>query len=536
MPRVADDRAVPDPPDMLADLTDVERAVIDCARRGETYECARDTGDPAASGQADGPQNAVRGALLRELLLGWHGELHPRGVQLVNARITEELNIMFATATAGLNLDCCEFDWPVRLRHARMPWLFWTGCGGPCVDADDLHVDGNLFLRNSVWLRGIGGYAPVQLRGAHIGGTLDLAGTRLVSETGTALDADGLRVDGSAHFTAGFTADGHSERGTVNLRDAVVGGRLTFAGARLTNDAGPALHLGDARIGDSLMLRDGFSAVGRGQLATLRLYNTRVHGDFALVPSELTNEDGPLVSLFHAHCSSAGLSVEAICPVGRKHTGGRPCPDADRIVNLTGFTCDDLLGTDWRHWLHLVRHHSPQYQQQPYQHLAAICTAAGHDEHARRVLVTQQHHRCAQDRNRLSGGVRRVWGAMTGWHGYRVFNTVVALAVVLIVAGGLGILAGHITTTHGFAAQRLHHDQDAIAAEPSQCSLVELFGLGIDRGLPLGSTGMRTRCDLDTATRSGQVFTVLLWPLQGLAWVCVTWMAAGCVARIRKIR
>jgi hypothetical protein len=47
--------------------------------------------------------------------------------------------------------------------------------------------------------------------------------------------------------------------------------------------------------------------------------------------------------------------------------------------------------------------------------------------------------------------------------------------------------------------------------------MVELFGLGIDRGLPLGSAGVRARCDLDTATRSGQVFAVIIWLLQGVA-------------------
>jgi hypothetical protein len=35
----------------------------------------------------------------------------------------------------------------------------------------------------------------------------------------------------------------------------------------------------------------------------------------------------------------------------------------------------------------------------------------------------------------------------------------------------------------------------------------ELVGLGIDGGLPLGVTGLRTRCDLDTTTRRGQAFT-----------------------------
>ncbi|GHG30068.1 MULTISPECIES: hypothetical protein [Amycolatopsis] len=63
---------------------------------------------------------------------------------------------------------------------------------------------------------------------------------------------------------------------------------------------------------------------------------------------------------------------------------------------------------------------------------------------------------------------------------------------------------------------------------------MELAGLGVDHGLPLGATGLRTRCDLDTATGWGQTFTVILWALQGLLWSLATLAIAAYTGLVRK--
>ena len=39
---------------------------------------------------------------------------------------------------------------------------------------------------------------------------------------------------------------------------------------------------------------------------------------------------------------------------------------------------------------------------------------------------------------------------------------------------------------------------------------------GYGYGLPLGATGLRARCDLDTTTHWGQTLTYPLWALQAL--------------------
>lgn len=42
-----------------------------------------------------------------------------------------------------------------------------------------------------------------------------------------------------------------------------------------------------------------------------------------------------------------------------------------------------------------------------------------------------------------------------------------------------------------------------------------------------GPTGLRTRCDLDTVTAAGQVFTVLSWVVQAVVWGLATFALAG---------
>src|SRR3712207_2006622 len=62
------------------------------------------------------------------------------------------------------------------------------------------------------------------------------------NDAGPALHAERLTVDGGLFFTGGFTATGHGRDGTVRLLGAHISGQLRCTGAVLTNDTGPALH------------------------------------------------------------------------------------------------------------------------------------------------------------------------------------------------------------------------------------------------------------------------------------------------------
>ena len=47
-------------------------------------------------------------------------------------------------------------------------------------------------------------------------------------------------------------------------------------------------------------------------------------------------------------------------------------------------------------------------------------------------------------------------------------------------------------------------------------------------------TGMRTRCDLDTASKKGQAFTAAIWLVQLAVWGLATLALAGYTNLVRK--
>jgi hypothetical protein len=190
-----------------------------------------------------------------------------------------------------------------------------------------------------------------------------------------------------------------------------------------------------------------------------------------------------------------------------------------------GFSADN--------WLKLLREATPGYAPQPYQQLAAVHREAGHDGQARRILIAQQQdlHRRGDIGGRFAKVVHSLWGVVGGY-GYRAGRIAVALVIALVLAGATGWWAGH--TVVGPGAHAAQHT--ASAARPgTPCSSLEQIGLGIDRGLPVGTTGVRTYCDLNTAATVGELFTMAIWLLQAAMWALATLAIAGYTGLIRRI-
>jgi hypothetical protein len=511
---------------MLTDLTPVELKLIDAARRGEVLECSdldhdqlRVTKDPAL---------LVRGEVVRELLLGRHGELDPRGILVQGARIIGEIDLRYVTATQGLGLNQCVFDNPARLSSAHLPRLALTKTYLPGVEADGMLVDGNVNLNDAV-VSGEDTIGVVALQDAHINGGLFMRGAQLTNGTGPALDASRLKVDGSVDLTNGFTAVGTGDRGAVCLIGAQFGGQIGFSRAQLTNNTGPALNAAMLKIDGDVFL-NGFTAIGAGEHGVVRFLSAHIGDQLNLTGAKLISPGRALLDLRNARLRLAFLPPDLFCP--QRRTTSRTCPNARQQFTVDGFVYTEIYGihSEWRQWLHLLRCHTPSYTPMPYQQLAAIRTAAGHDRDARRILIVQQQdHRARGD---IGGPLRRaahmLWGALAGY-GYRTGRTALALLIVLLLAGGMGWWAGHTETAPGRHAAE--HPNKFTA-----CSPVELIGLGIDRGLPLASTGIRARCDLDTSSNAGQWFTVAIWLLQAAVWALATLALAGYTGLVRKIR
>ncbi|UOZ09383.1 hypothetical protein [Amycolatopsis sp. WQ 127309] len=573
------------PSPVLTDLTPLEQQVVNTARRGEVARPAI-TMTVAELAVTDNPELRIRADLIRELLRGLHGDLDPRGIQIAGMRVVGKLDLEHLTALTGLDLHRCALPEGIVCRGADLRYLYLnhsllayleadglrlvgglfmrdatitstkkagaiclnaahiggqlslsqaaiTSTAGPALNADGLHTNGHL-LMTGVTLTGAGELGAIRLLAARIGGQLGLDQAAITNTTGPALHGDGLRADGGL-FMRDATITGTGERGAVRLVGASLGGQFGLDRTAITNTTGPALLADGLRTDDSLFMNDA-TITGTGGDGAIRLVGAHIGRQAELRVARLDNSTGPLLMLHEAQVAGALLfPPAAACPAGRQEIIRRGCPDSDRTITAHGLTYSTLREISWRQWLHLLVHHTPAYWPQAFQQLAAIERPAGHDNNAREVLITQQNDLRRRTPlavgNRLARARHALWGWL-GHYGYRAHRLVTALVIVLTLAATLSLLAGHVTTYPGHqAAERV---PPATAKTDTPCSPVELIGLGIDRGLPLGTTGIRAHCDLDTTTGWGQTFTAALWVLQALLWGLATLAIAAYTGLVRK--
>jgi hypothetical protein len=150
-----------------------------------------------------------------------------------------------------------------------------------------------MFLRDGFTATGSGDDGAVRLPGARIGGQLSCTGAELRNDSGPALAADRLQVGESVFLRDGFTATGSSGKGAVGLTGGHMGGSLSCTGAELRNNCGPALYADGLQVSQSVFLRDGFTATGGGDDGAVCLANTRIGGQLDCSGAKLRNDSGP---------------------------------------------------------------------------------------------------------------------------------------------------------------------------------------------------------------------------------------------------
>lgn len=493
-----------------------ERKLVIAARHGRRLRCT----DPRS--------RVVRAEVIRDLLRGRYGVLDPRGVNLSGARIEGALDLEGVLSVAGLNLTDCRLSHPVVARDAQFAWLELEGCHVPALLADRLRVTGGLFLRHG-FTAASGELRAVRLPGAHIGGNLECDGASLTSANGAALHAEDIRIEGNLFLRNGFSAAADSGLGAVALNGAHVGGSFDLSNSTLTNLSGPALSAFGLRVEGALDVRRN-SFQGRSPNVVVSLSGADLGGIFwRRTTVKNADADGALVGLEHVSAGWATIGSEFLCGVDTGHD----CASGDLLMG--GFSYGSLAasGADWRRWLHWIRSHTRDYTAQSYWQLAGVERAAGNDVAVRRILIAQQDDRRSRGvfDSRWSRLTHRIWGLLAGY-GYRVGRTVVATLVVLVLAGLLGLWAGHTPIRDGRYVAG-HTSRAELPFTP--CSTFEQIGLGIDRGLPLAATGVRERCDLDTVSRRGQAFAMVIWLLQVAVWLLATLVVVGYSGLIRRV-
>jgi hypothetical protein len=317
---------------MLGDseLTELERQLVRVAGTGELADLR--TGDAHLDhpSRADewGTERTARASLLAELLTGLRqsGAGPVRAVRLRGAWIVGALDLEAAVLVCPLLLHDCAFEQPVNLREARAKAIRLPGSHVPGIAADQLHTEGNLELNS-----GFTASAEICLRGAQIGGRLDLSSASITSLGGLALDADGLTVEQSMSCGDGFTATGG-----VRLSGAHIGGRLGLDGAELNGSGGPALDADGLTVRLSMFCRDGFTARGE-----VRLRTSQIGGQLNLVGATLTNPGGRALSALGLTVGQDMFCGHAFAAEGEvRLTGARIGGSLDfsgaRLVNPSG--------------------------------------------------------------------------------------------------------------------------------------------------------------------------------------------------------
>lgn len=178
---------------------------------------------------------------------------------------------------------------------------------GPAMVADELAVDGRVFLNAGFSATGRGEDGAVRLVGGHIGGRLDMGRATLVNATGYAIVADELVVDGGAFFHNGYAATGSGSTGAMSLVGARIGGRLVMNQASITCDNGPAVNAFGVVVDGSVFMSDGFSATGSTSLGSVIFMAARVKGTLILSGATLSNPFGPALNADGMLCEGAFL-------------------------------------------------------------------------------------------------------------------------------------------------------------------------------------------------------------------------------------
>lgn len=402
----------------------------------------------------DGPgeDRLIRAGFLRFLILGGDDDCRPheKGVRLAGAFVAGVLDLEACHVLRDIGLANCRFDSIPEFSSAVIERLFLDGSALPGLNAERLEARGGLYLRGAeidgtvrlvsatfggnvlcdgsafrpvagpaldaeglearrLRLRGAQCAGPVILNGAELRADLDCAG--MVATTavdGLALDARSVEVGGSASLR-GARVDGETSLVAARIR-----GDLNCTGAAFHNPDHGALQVGRASVGGAFFLRDGAHINGTLDLTGASIGS--IHDDAESWPAH-----GDLLLNRCLYPAFIGGPVDA---ASRLDWLGRQAPER--------------WGEDF--W------------PQPYEQVAAVLQAMGHEDDARKVLIEKEARQRAARRKRNPNPAGRVFQAvLDGILKVTVgYGRQPLLAFVwLLFFWGIGVLIFGIAETHG---------------------------------------------------------------------------------------
>ncbi len=414
-------------------------------------------------------ERRVRAEVVARLLLSGPTAAAGRvpALKLRGVLITGTLDLAGGQIAPYVELRGCRFENEVVLPESRFTTLRMVGCAIPRVEAARLHTEGDLHLPRCRVDRG------VRLSDAQIGTDLLISQIHVEPDRrGQAIVADGLSV------AQDLQAELVETYGEFSMRGAKVGGSLSLRGSRLRGAEGRralnapqlsverTLYMTYAWVSDSVGgpgdSLGGTPPYGLGDVHTpmrgTRMRPFECHGGVRLDDGRFQDA----VDLRHSRflLSSARkeeLSMRRIVTPELRFTCERPeegrvVLNGAKVVTLVdqaaswpgpgglalhGFVYENLVPygpfplTRRLEWVAAA---TPEYSPEPYERLAAVLRATGEDADAREVLLAKQRRR----RETLPLGAK-LWGYVQDLavaYGYRPGRAAVWMAV-LWAAGAL---------------------------------------------------------------------------------------------------
>lgn len=488
---------------LFENLTAAEVELVRAAPKGELAICGVSpepndpTNDPT-NAQDWGNERCVRVDLLAWLCFDRRAPhlVHPKGIQLLGAKILGDLDLSFMNIGFPLVFARCRLFRALNLFGARTRTISFQGSRVHSILADGAVIDGAMLLRE-----GFHSETGVQLTGANINGPLDCSGSNFeTSGPGPALVADGVVVAGPVFLRGGFHAAGE-----VRFPHAQIGTNFDCSQGIFERTAPPsamqfisALNAEGIVVGGSVSLKNGFRALGlvlfHGSQIGFNLdcvggrflnqspqgvqgIRTALNFDASVVKSSVMLQDGfhaeGLVSLIATQIggdlvcrnSHFGVGMVAERAVVKGTLFWRGIQNSLTLnLNLIG-ACADSLSDDQSSWppkgnlqLHGFRYRrfsasSPRavgerlawlerlksFTPQPYRQLANVLDDEDDDVGARRVLYEMAKIRNKEHR----GNFARGWNlALKYAVGYGYYPGRALLCLLCLALLGFGLYYG----------------------------------------------------------------------------------------------
>ena len=416
-------------------LHPAEEQLLDCAARGKECDIALVRPEKAT------PENTVRGAFLRFLLLGGDEDVpvHEKGVLLNGGFIEGGIDLESAKDVHSFGFWRCHIGQPINGRNATFDDITLQECELGDLIFRTASISGGVLLRGSrvkgetnfegseiggdAFLReGFEAEGEVSFLGAEISGDFDCGGAKLKNADGEALSCDRAKVIGSVFLQEGFEAEGE-----VRFSGAEIGGTLNCIGAKLRNAAGMTLNCNRAKVRSTVFLQGGFEAEGE-----VRFSGAEIGGDFSCVGGSFKNaKAAPSGDKSEPPFAEAALTLVGATIKGTLWLGPAAPPNHQQVtvegsinlqgahafqlvedrqswpvaevaaanaklpchIHLDGFTYDRftrVTKTDWQtrtKWLMRQRpsHLGKDFRPQPFEQLVKVLREMGHDGDARRI-------------------------------------------------------------------------------------------------------------------------------------------------------